>query len=211
MHIFQREISSHSDAAMFMGSSNTKSRWILHKNGGIRTHVQCHPKLYILKKKLSLSSNSQNSTFLLSKHFAINKKFQLMALIGNSLITSAVRLSVISEIDVNNGRILYAVATHVLAVAYLALVLEETGTANCSSTSACGRSSSVTTSFRLFTLCPIRSQQCSMGFISGLRLGHCSFLIPSWARDSVTTRALCGRALSSWKMGRAAWCARKCG
>ena len=135
MHIFQCEISSHSDAAMFMESSNTKSRWILHKNGGIRTHVQCHPKLYILKKKLSLSSNLQNSTFLLSKHFAINKKFQLIALIGYSLITSAGRLSVISEIDVNNGRILYAVATHVFAVAYLALVLEETGAANCSSTS----------------------------------------------------------------------------
>ena len=56
-----------------------------------------------------------------------------MSSIDYSLITSDVRLSVISEIDVNNGCIfIYAGVTLVLAVAYLALVFEETGAPNCS-------------------------------------------------------------------------------
>ena len=54
-----------------------------------------------------------------------------MSSIDYSQKTSAVRLSVISEIDVNDGYILCAVVTRVLAVAYLALVFEETGAQNC--------------------------------------------------------------------------------
>ena len=110
---------------MFFESSNTRFHWILHANGRIRTQLQCHPKLYLLKKKRSLSSNLQSSTFLLSKHIVINKKVKLMSLIDYSLIMSAVRFSVISEIYVNNGCILlYAVVTHVLGVAYLALFFQ---------------------------------------------------------------------------------------
>ena len=66
------------------------------------------------------------------------KKLQLMSSIDYSLIKSAVRLSVISDIDVNNGCVLlYAVVTHVLAVAYLALDLEETGAPNRSNVNKC--------------------------------------------------------------------------
>ena len=56
-----------------------------------------------------------------------------MSLLDYSLIMSAVRLSVISEIDVNNGCILiYAVVTHILATTDLALGFQETGSLSCS-------------------------------------------------------------------------------
>ena len=118
----------------------------------------------------------------------------------------AFRPSVLSEIGCI---LLYAVVPHVVALAYFALVSKKMGLKLFhSSTSARARSPNVTTSYRLFTLLPILSQQCSMRFISGILLGHWSFSIPSWARVSITIRALYGWALSSWKM---AWCARKCG
>ena len=146
MHICQHTITLHSDASMFMESSNIKFHWILHNNGRIRTHVQCHPKLY--------------STFLLSKHFVINKTFskklglQIVPLVNKCTCKIIERDDVILFYDVTSNM----------------------------------------------------SQQCSVGLL----LGHWSFSIPSWAKDSVTTRALCGRALSSWKMGCAACCYRKC-
>ena len=59
--------------------------------------------------------------------------FQLMSSKDYSLITSDVRLNVISEIDINNGCILlYAGVTLVLTVTYLALVFEANGAPNCS-------------------------------------------------------------------------------
>ena len=73
MHILQQKILLHSDASMFMESSNTKFHGILHNNGKVRSHAQCHSKLHFLKTKTSLCSNLQNFTFLLSKHFVINK------------------------------------------------------------------------------------------------------------------------------------------
>ena len=113
---------------MFIESSNTKFHWIQHNNGRVRTHTQCQPKLHLLTTKTNLCSNLQNFTFLLSKHFVINKNVSVDVFDRLLTITSDVRLSVISEIDVNNGCILlYAGVTLVLAVAYLALVFEETG------------------------------------------------------------------------------------
>ena len=83
--------------------------------------------------------------------------FQMMSLIDYSLITSAIRLSVFSEIDVNNGCIiLYASVTLVLAVAYLALRNQGSKLFHLS-TSARTRLSSVTTSFccrRYVPYCP---------------------------------------------------------
>ena len=73
MHIFQWEKTLHSDASMCMESSNTKFHLILHNNGSGRTHAQCHPELHILRTKTSLCLNLQKNTFMLSKHFEINK------------------------------------------------------------------------------------------------------------------------------------------
>ena len=62
--------------------------------------------------------------FVKKTHCNQQKMFQLMSFVDYSLITSAIRLRVFSEIDVNNGCfLLYAGITLVLAVAYLALVL----------------------------------------------------------------------------------------
>lgn len=123
----------HSDASMCMESSNSKFHLILHNNGSGRTHAQCHPKLHILRTKTCLCLNLQKITLCLVNTLKSTKMFQMMSLTDNSLIKSNVRLSVFSEIDVNNGCILpHAGVTLVLAVAYLALVFEETWGPNCS-------------------------------------------------------------------------------
>ena len=126
----------HSDASMWMGSPNTKFHWILYNNGRVRTHVQSRSPIttnfesenkfvfeliefYVFVKKTTCNCNQQ-------------KMIKMMSLIDYSLITSAIRLSVFSEIDVNNGCILlYAGVTLVLAMAYLTLVFWETQALNC--------------------------------------------------------------------------------
>ena len=58
MHILQHKISLHFDASMLKIPT---PNWILHNNCKIRTPLQCHPELYLLKKKRG--SNLKNSTF----------------------------------------------------------------------------------------------------------------------------------------------------
>ena len=125
MNIFQKKISLHSNASMCMGSPNTKFHWILYNNGRVRTHAQ---------SRIPITTNFESENkfvFELIEFYVFVKKtncnqqkmIKMMSLIDYSLITSAIRLSVFSEIDVNNGCILlYAGVTLVLAMAYLTLV-----------------------------------------------------------------------------------------
>ena len=124
MNIFQQNISLHSDASMCRGSPNTKFHWILCNTGRVRRHAHLSPKTTNFESENKFVFEMiELYVFVKKTHCNHQKMFQMMSLIDDSLITSTIRPSVFSEIDVNNGCILlYAGVTLVLAEAYLALV-----------------------------------------------------------------------------------------